>query len=141
MLDALDIKPGTIDGGDLAKEFHKFGFKREKYLFSLKNDVNLKAVFMVNISDVGLNMSDLTNCIKVFVLDATGLSKDILYVTLSHLSPKFEQHEIPVLIYPESFAETRSIPYEKLYQMWVLNTQYGDQYFKCLKNLFRDISS
>ena len=141
MLDALDIKPGTIDGGDLAKEFHKFGFKREKYLFSLKNDVNLKAVFMVNISDVGLNMSDLTNCIKVFVLDATGLSKDILYVTFSHLSPKFEQHEIPVLIYPESFAETRSIPYEKLYQMWVLNTQCGDDYFRCLKNLFRDISS
>lgn len=141
MLDALDIKPGTIDGGDLPKEFQKFGFKREKHLFSLKNDVNLKAVFMVNISDVGLNMSDLTNCIKVFVLDPTGLSKDILYVTLSHLSAKFEQGEIPVMIYPVSFAETRSIPYEKLYQMWVLNTQYGDHYFRCLKSLFRNISS
>ena len=141
MLDALNIEPGTIDGGDLSKEFQKFGFKRENYLFSLKNNVNLKAVFMVNISDVGLNMSDLTNCIKVFVLDENDLSKDILYLTLSHLSPKFEQSEIPVLIYPVSFAETRSIPYEKLYQMWVLNTQYGDHYFRCLKALFRDISS
>jgi len=141
MLDALDIKPGTVDGEDLFKEFQKFGFKREKYLFSLKYDVNLKAVFMINISDVGLNMSDLTNCIKVFILDANGLSKDILYLALSHLSAKFEQREIPVLIYPESFAETQSIPYEKLYQMWVLNTQYGDHYFRCLKTLFRDISS
>jgi hypothetical protein len=141
MLDALDIKPGTIDHGDLPKEFQKFGFKREKYLFSLKNDVNLTAVFMVNISDVGLNMSDLTNCIKVFVVDATDLSKDILYLTLSHLSEKFDQSEIPVMIYPVSFAETQFIPYEKLYQMWVLDTQYGDHYFRCLKSLFRNISS
>jgi hypothetical protein len=141
MMDALDIKPGTVDGGDLSKEFQKFGLKRGKYLFSLQNGVNLKAVCMVNISDVGLNMSDLTNCIKVFVLDANGLSKDILYLTLSHLSTKFEQSEIPVLIYPVSFAETQSVPYEKLYQMWVLNTQYGDQYFRCLKGLFKNISS
>jgi hypothetical protein len=141
MLDALDIKPDTIDNGDLPKEFQKFGFKREKYLFSLKNDVNLKAVFMVNISDVGLNMSDLTNCIKVFVVDATDLSKDILYMTLSRLSAKFDQSDIPILIYPVSFTETQFIPYEKLYQMWVLDTQYGDHYFRCLKNLFKNISS
>ena len=141
MLDALDIKPGLDGFDDLSKEYQQFGFKREKHIFSLKNGIDLKAVFLANISDVGLNMSDLTNCIKVFVLDSNGLSKDILYSTISSLSVKFEQNEIPVLIYPVSFAETQSVPYEKLYQMWVLNTQYGDQYFRCLKGLFKNISS
>lgn len=141
MLDALDIKSVMVDCDDLSKEYQKLGFKKEKYLFSLKSDVHLKAIFMVSISDVGLNMSDLTNCIKVFVLDSNGLSKNILYLTLSFLSAKFEQDEIPVLIYPVTYTEIQSIPYEKLYRLWVLNTQYGDQYFRCLKTLFKEIGS
>ena len=141
MLDALDIKPGMIDCDELSKEYQALGFKREKHLFSLKNDVNLKAVIMANISDVGLNMSELTNCIKVVVPDSDGLSKDILYLALSLLSKKFEQHEITVLIYPVNNAEIHSIPYEKLYQMWVLNTQYGDHYYRHMKKLLRGIDS
>ena len=141
MLDALDIKPDMFDCDDLSQEYATLGFKREKYFFSLKKDANLKAVLMVIISDVGLNMSDLTNCIKVFVLNPDGLSKDILYLTLSFLSEKFEQNEIPVLIYPVSYAENQLIPYEKLYLMWVLNTQYSDHYFRCLKGLLKDIGS
>ena len=139
MLDALDLKSVMVDCDDLSKEYQQLGFKKEKYLLSLKSDVHLKAIFMVTISDVGLNMSDLTNCIKVFVLDSDGLSKNVLYLTLSSLSSKFEQDEIPVLIYPVSYTEIQSIPYEKLYQLWVLNTQYGDQYFRCLKTLFKEM--
>jgi hypothetical protein len=141
MLNALDIKPGMIDCDELSKEYQTLGFKRRNHLFSLKNDVNLKAVIMANISDVGLNMSELTNCIKVVVLDSDGLSKDILYLAFSLLSKKFEQNEITVLIYPVKYAETHSIPYEKLYQMWVLNTQYGDHYYRHMKKLLRGINS
>ncbi len=141
MLDALDLKSAMADCDDLSKEYQQLGFKKEKYLFSLKNNIDLMAIFMVDISDVGLNMSDLTNCIKVFVLDSNGLPKSILYLTLSFLSAKFEQDEIPVMIYPVSYAEIQSLPYEKLYRLWVLNTQYGDQYFKCLKTLFGEIGS
>ena len=139
MLDALDMKSVMVDCDDLSKEYQQLGFKKEKHLFSLRNDVHLKAIFMVSISDVGLNMSDLTNCIKVFVLDSDGLSKNILYLTLSLLSEKYEQAEIPVLIYPVGYTEIQSIPYEKLYRLWVLNTQYGDQYFRCLQTLFKEI--
>jgi hypothetical protein len=141
MLDALDMKSTMADCDDLSKEYQQLGFKKEKYLFSLKNNIDLMAIFMVNISDVGLNLSDLTNCIKVFVLDSNGLPKNILFLTLSSLSAKFEQDEIPVMIYPVSYAEIQSLPYEKLYRLWVLNTQYGDQYFKCLKTLFGEIGS
>jgi hypothetical protein len=141
MLDALDMKAKTVDCDDLAKEYQQHGFKKERYLFSLKKDTGLIAVFMIDISDIGLNLSDLTNCIKVFVLDSNGLSKNILYLVLSSLSAKFEQNEIPVMIYPVSYAEMQSVPYEKLYQLWVLNTQYGDQYFRCLANMFKEIGS
>ncbi|MBW2574586.1 MAG: PilZ domain-containing protein, partial [Deltaproteobacteria bacterium] len=67
MLDALDIKSGLDGCDDLSKEYQRLGFKRERHLFSLKKDGILKAVVMVNISDIGLNLADLTNCIKVIV--------------------------------------------------------------------------
>ncbi len=53
MLDALDMKAKTVDCDDLAKEYQQHGFKKERYLFSLKKDIGLIAVFMIDISDVG----------------------------------------------------------------------------------------
>jgi hypothetical protein len=136
MLHAMDLEPGMIESNDLSKEYQRLGFKRERHLFSLKKDGALKAVIMVNSSDIGLNMSDLTNCLKVIVLDDNDLPKEILYMMLSLLSVKFEHQEIPVLLYPVSYAETQFIPYEKTYAFWVLNLQYLDQYYRfCEKML------
>ena len=53
---------------------------RRKHLFSLKKDGNLKAVFIVNISDIGLNMSDLTNCIHTIVVDSDGFPRGTLFM-------------------------------------------------------------
>jgi hypothetical protein len=54
---------------------------------------------------------------------------------VSELSAKFEQDDIPVLLYPVAYAENHSIPYEKRYNLWVLNMQYTDHYFRHLKGL------
>lgn len=132
---ALDLEPDTIDSDTLTKEYERSGFKREKILFSLKKDGFLKAIIMVNISDFGLNMSNLTNCVHIIVLDSDDLPRNVLYSTLSRLSRYYDENEITVLLYPLSYAETRSIPYEKIYNLWVINTQYGDHYLKYMGNL------
>jgi len=137
MLNALDLEPDMIDSDELNKEYQRLGFKRERHLFSLKKDGLLKAIIMVTLSDLGLNLSNLTNCIHVFVLDSDDLPLNIFYSHLSQLSHYYEQNEIPVLIYPVSYAETQSMPYEKIYNLWVLNIpQAGDQYLKYVENLF-----
>lgn len=136
MLHALDLEPDMIDSDNLSKEYQKLGFKRERHLFSLKKDDVIKAVIMVTVSDAGLNMSDLTNCIHVVVLDAKDIPPATLNITLATLSKYCEQEEIPVLIYPVSYAESQSIPFDKVYNLWVLNMQYTDDYFKSLENIF-----
>jgi hypothetical protein len=141
MLNALELEPDSVDINKLSKEYQRLGFKREKHLFSLKKDGILKAVVMVNISDMGLNLADLTNCIKVIVIDSDDLPKDVFNLMFSKLSPKFEQNEIPVLIYPVSYAEKQSIPYEKSYNLWTLDMQHTDRYFKHLNRLFRGSNS
>jgi hypothetical protein len=139
LLNALGLEPGVMDNDDILIEYQKHGFSRESHLYSLKKDGKLKAIIVLNISDVGLNLSDLTNCIHVFVLDAGGLSKDILYSTLSRLYKIFDQHEIPVLLYPVDYGDRAKIPYEKQYTQWVLNLQYLDPYFRFIKRLLRSV--
>ncbi|MEJ2657127.1 MAG: hypothetical protein P8012_08005 [Desulfobacterales bacterium] len=136
MLDAMELNADEgID--ELSTEYHQLGLKREKHVLSLKRDGKLKAVIIINISDVGLNLADLTNNIKIIVVESRDLTKDILYLALSLLSKKFEQDEVPVLVYPVSYVENNSIPYEKSYHLWTLNMQYTDHYFKYLDELIK----
>jgi len=133
---ALDLEPDMIDCDDLSKEYQKIGFKRERYLFSLRKDDVLKAVIMVNVSDTGLNMSNLTNCIHVIVLDSADLPYIALYSNLLELFKYYEQDKIPILLYPVSYAESQSIPYEKTYNLWVISTQQTIHFLKYINNLF-----
>jgi hypothetical protein len=135
MLHALDLEPGVIDSTDLNKEYQRFGFKRQRRVFSLKKDGLLKATIMVTVSDIGLDMSNLTNCIHVIILDAEDLTRNILYASLSQLSQYYEQTRIPVLIYPVHYAESESIVCEKIYNLWTISTQYTDHYLRYMENL------
>jgi len=137
MLQALDLTPDMLDNDNLSKEFKRLGFKRERILFSLKKNDALKAVIVVNVSDIGLNLSNLTNCFHVFILDAKYLPFSVISICLSMLAKYYEQQdEIPVLLYPVSYAQSQAVPYEKIHTLWIMNTQYGDQYFKYMDNLF-----
>jgi len=140
MIDALDLHPNEADDSDIAREFAAIDFKRERHLLSLKKkNGQLLAVVTVVLSDVGLNMSDLTNCIKVFVLDQEELTKEVLQPMLSQLVHKFEQDEMPVLLYPASYADSQEIPYEKTYNLWVLSMNHTDEYFSYLDRLIKTV--
>ena len=135
MLNALDLKSDMIENDDISKEYHGLGLKREKHSFSLKKDGVLKAVMMVNVSDIGLNMAGLTNCIHVIVLDYDDIPCNTLYSSLFMLSKYYEQDEVAILLYPVGYADGQSIPYDKIYNLWILNLQYLDSYFKYTENL------
>lgn len=81
-------------------------------------------------------MSDLTNCIHIIVLESEDVPRDALYSCLYKLSNYYEQEKIPILLYPVSYAEEQSIPYDKVYNLWILNMQYTDQYFEFMEGLF-----
>jgi hypothetical protein len=135
MLHALNIEQDMIESDNLNEEYQRLGFKRERHFFSLTGNGCLKAIFMVTLSDIGLNLSNLTNCIHALVIDSDDLSQHILYASLSQLSQYYEEDEITILLYPVSFAETQSLVCEKIYNLWAINTQYTDRYLKYMENL------
>jgi len=138
-LEALDLVPERFEQNSLDQEYGRVGFKRKKYLYSLIDNDVLMAVLLVNVSDMGMNLSELTNSITVFVLDSNALPSARLLDTIGLLSRNCDRQEYPILLYPVSYADKYAIPYEKIYTLWVLNTQFGDAYFRHLKNLFRSV--
>jgi len=139
MLKALDLLPITFMRNDLSDEFRKIGLKRERFLFSLKNNGMLKAIFMVNLSDKGLNLSDLTNSITVYVIDSDNLPYDIIHSIIRIISEKLKMEKAPVMVYPVEYMEKEQIPFERIYNLWVLNMNNTDNYFKYLNRLLKFI--
>lgn len=140
MLQALDLEPELIDLGELAGEYERIGLIRERRLFSLKKDGRLKAVIAINKSDIGLNMSDLTNCVQVIVVDPSDLPREVLQLSLSFLTTDCPAEEITVLLYPYTYLPAQGLHPEKTYTLWVLNTQYSDPYFDHVQRMVDIVS-
>jgi hypothetical protein len=139
MLKALGLDPDRIGRTGLEEEYRRLGFKKEKHLFALKADGLLKAIILVNITDFGLNLSNLTNCIKFIVVDPEKLTGDIFKKVIFKLNEKFPFEELTVLVNPVSFAEAIQLPYEKIYNMWIMNTRFSDPYFRYLERLLKHV--
>ena len=137
MLDAIDLTPDKIDCDNLSQSYRQAGLTRVRQLFSLKHEGSLKAIFMVNTSDVGLNLSDITNCVKVFVTDSVGLDADLLHAAIGAVAEITGKNDFPTLLYPAAFADENDMAYEKIYNLWVCSLQYSDEYFRYLKRLLR----
>jgi hypothetical protein len=136
MMHSLDL---TINDDlsqlDISEDYEKMGIRRERVVFSLKRKGVLKAIIVVSLSELGLNMSDVTNSINFIVLDQRDFSKDVLNNTLKNLSDKFSQQTVPVLLYPKEFLDEHKIGYKKIYNYLTLDVKYIDNYFVQLEKI------
>ncbi len=139
MVKAIDLDPGGWREEALCQEFQNYGFRRERHLFALRASGRLKALIVVNISDIGLNLSDLVHCLNVFILEPRGLPPEILYSALQQTLRTTGQQQIPALIFPLSYAEENGIAIEKVYHFWAFHTVHGNNqaYYKYLSRLTR----
>jgi len=137
MLKALNIEYNKINLNGLSDEYRKAGLKRERHFFSLKRDNILIAVIMADVSNKGLNLSDLTNGTKVIILDSDNLPEHVLKTTLYLVSARLNAENFPVLVHPVNYMINNSMPFEKTYNLWMLDTQFGDTYFRYVNRLAR----
>jgi hypothetical protein len=119
----LDAQAYSIDE-ETNKDFLKAGFKRERRFYSLKKNDELLAILIVNKSDFGLNMSELTNCIQFFVLDQNQINRYTYNFAIAKIVQFCDKKNVPVLLYPKSFAEKIELSYEKIYVLGILNVEY-----------------
>lgn len=138
MLKALDLEPTTWQRDGLCREFQKLGFRWERHFFSLKRDGRLKALMFAHVSEIGLNLSDLTNCIHAVVLDPEGLPPATLTAAIRAVTQATGQQEVPVLIFPLAYAQNNGMPIEKTYHLWAFHIYgQGQAYLKYVNRLLR----
>jgi len=136
MVEGLDLTPNAAVKDKVTnREYEDAGFRRLREIYSLKYDDELLAIIVVNSSDLGLNMSDLTNCVQVFVLEEKSVPLGVVYGALKEFANCYEQEEIPVMVYPASYAVARSLPFDKVYALTVLNLDYISPYLQFMQSL------
>ena len=126
--------------GDVVAAYTRAGLKRDRLVLALKKDNRMKAIFILNMSDIGLNMSDLTNSITVLVVDPAELTREILYAALAEQIQKFGQAEVPVLLHPDAHARKIRLPHKKRYNLWIMNTKCSDRYFRYMRRFISRLS-
>ncbi len=133
MVDAfcLDEKKGPESS--LEECYKKYGLKRRHTAYALKHNGKAKAYIIADESNMGINLSDLLNCIKIIIVDSADLPWDILRTSLGSLHKLYSAQDTPVLIFPYQYADNQKISYNKKYNLWVLSAKASDSYSEHLK--------
>jgi hypothetical protein len=113
--------------------YNKIGLKRESKVFSIKQDGRIKAALIVDTSDLGVNMSELLNSIKILVIDNT-LPWSILQKAVSTLGKVYDSDTIMVLIFPFEYLGQQGVECKKRYYLWVLNTNLDSYEMDIIKD-------
>ena len=141
MLKAMSLSGGRNGNEEILNDYRKSGFDRQIELTSLNYRGECRAIIMTDKSETGINMSNLTDSLKVFVIDSNDLTTDIIYGFIRRASGVFTgEDSIPVLMFPDTAADKLGIPVEKNYTLWILNTEASDSYFRHLKTLLKRIT-
>jgi len=133
------LNPGSGNSCDesLEKVYERLGLLRRWRIYSLIHNENLKAVFIVEQSDLAINMSELLNCIKILVIDSEWFSPELLFIAVTKLGRVYNLDNITLLIYPASYIESTGISYKKQYQLWITDMRYSNQFMDYVQGKFR----
>ncbi|MBW2610396.1 MAG: hypothetical protein JRC68_08655 [Deltaproteobacteria bacterium] len=121
----------------LEELYRRLGFTREWQIYSLAFRGELAAVLILDYSDLGINLSELLNCIKVLVINQEGLPWNVLSVAISQLAGEYNMDRVPVMFYPFEYVQDNNVPCEKQYQLWIYDVHFVDRFMEHLQKRFR----
>lgn len=135
LLNALGL---DIPSHSIKKSFTDAGFKRDYQTYCLCYESRQMAFFVVNQSDINLNLSNLINGIKIIVIEPDILSWEILSTVVNRLADCYSEQIIPLLIFPSQYLTHQKISAEKQYALWIMDTRpSGDAYLAYMNKLMR----
>ncbi len=137
LLDALGLERRGSGDKSLEETYSQLGFTRKWRSYSLTHNGELKTILIANHSDLGINLSELLNCIKVLVIDPEDMPWNVLSIAISRLTSEYEMERVPVLFYPFNYVEDSNIPFEKRYLLWIYDAHYVGPFMEYMQKRFR----
>jgi hypothetical protein len=140
MLCGLDLSTDSPEDDDLNNSYKNAGFDRKQSIYALKKEGATVAIFMALRTQVGLNLSNLSNAITAIVIDAKALPREAYLTAISQLASEYTEEKVPILTYPPAYTEEVNIDIEKTYNLWVLDCHNLDPYFDFCNQFFRRLN-
>lgn len=137
LMDALGLDQEDGNNESIEDLYARFGLLRKLKTFTLKQEGKMTAVLIVNHSDMGLNLSELLNGIKILIVDSDGPPWNILSIAIAQLTKRYNMERVPIMFFPVDYVKANNIPSEKQYQLWVMNVKYGNEYLRYMQKKFR----
>jgi len=132
LLSALGLE---LPAEHLKHSFAKAGFIRDYQTFCLCYQGKHAAFFILNRSDIKLNLSDLINGIKMFVLEPDILPWAVLDAAIHCLGESYLETSIPLLVFPSQFLTLHNIAIEKEYALWIMHACAGDDWLAFMNRM------
>jgi hypothetical protein len=131
---AFDLTPDSFEDRSVAAEYSKSGLKRDRYLYAVRYGLDLKALVEVQDSDLGLNLSELTSAVYIYILDEKMVTPKILEFIQCVVAVKTKRENTTIMLYPHTYVSRYQLPAQKEYNVWVLNLNIAgtDAYMKHL---------
>jgi hypothetical protein len=137
LLNAFGLYERDVNENNLEEIYRKHGLSRKCRYFSLSYNGELNALFIVDQSDPGLNLSDLLNSIKVLVTRPESLPLEILYHALSQLSGLYQKNKTVVLVFPSDYALKVGMPCERQYEALIWDAGFMNFLIEYIQSRFR----
>ncbi len=136
LLEALDLKPSRIGVDTLSQSYTRAGLYRERDVLALRRNKDLYLVLSITRTNMGLNLSELTNSASLFILDHQHLPFDVFLKVLTWLGSHYPVQQMPIMVLPSDYLKNNNFPYDRIYNLWVLDTEMADLYAQYLQNVF-----
>jgi len=137
LFDILNLEAGSGENGrSVEKAYQNRGLLRTYKAFSLVYKDSIQALLIMEKSEKGLSLSELLNCVRIIILNPE-LKWDVLSTAVNKLINSYHSEKVPIMIYPHSYADQQKIPYEKHYQLFILNLKYSSKYFEYMRDRYK----
>lgn len=124
-------------GASLQDQYTAAGFTRDWKFFTLHHSDDVMAFIIDERSDIGLNLSNLLNGVKIFVADE-AIDPEMLYASVSHIRECTTDESFSLMVCPAEYAYKNKMASKmKDYALWILDMQYGGDFVDYLGRKFR----
>ena len=134
--DVLDMVPGEFDDQTLTETYKSNGLIRKRELHVLRYQNAPKALIDVQSSDFGLNLSEITNAITVYLIDPSPDYFDMLRFVIHKFALQQDKMSDPVMFFPNNYLNLCGFNVDKEYTLWSLDISSGSESYMTWMNRY-----
>ncbi len=125
--EGLDMIPEEFGDQTLSEIYRKCGLIRKRELHVLRYHNSPKALIDIQSSDLGLNLSEITNAITVYMIDPSTNYFDMVSFAVHQFALQKNKMSDPVMVFPNNYLNSCGFQVDKEYSLWCLDISLASE--------------